>query len=112
MPFTPYRTDDASAELENVEIEVSTERFDRMAFARHAVDLVRPRRTTVAFCEGHLRVRVEGGRQWGKGDDARWAIVSVPQTASRRAIALAVATLMHTSEVPYALDVLLEDALL
>ncbi len=67
--------------------------FDRIAFAERALALVRPRGTTVAICEGHRRVRLERGRQWGRSPDARWAILSVPPNASRRAILDAVLTL-------------------
>ncbi len=69
------------------------ESFDRMAFAERALALVRPRGTTVAICEGHRRVRLERGRQWGGSPEARWAILSVPPNASRRAILNAVLTL-------------------
>ncbi len=69
------------------------ESFDRMAFAERALALVRPRGTTVAICEGSRRVRLERGRQWGGEPDARWAILSIPRNASRRAILNAVLTL-------------------
>lgn len=82
-------------ELERVEraedlVEVSDERFDRMAFAERAVALIRPPHTTVAICEGTSRVRVTSGRQWGGQDGARWAVLHVPRDASRQAIARAV----------------------
>lgn len=70
--------------------EVSDESFDRMAFAERAVALVRPPHTRVAICEGTRQVRVTSGRQWGRSSDARWALLSVPRNASRRAIARAV----------------------
>ncbi len=106
----PFRTD-PYAELETIEVETSTESFDRIAFARRAYELVAPKRTTVVFCEGTLRVRVTGGRQWGSGSPhARWAIVSIPPKASRRSIALAVAGFLRHENAPaepWALDVLL-----
>ena len=82
-------------ELERIELaedlaEVSGERFDRMAFAERAVALVRPEHTTVAICEGARRVEVTTGRQWGREEEARWAVLRVPPNASRRAIARAV----------------------
>jgi len=46
--------------------ETSDEHFDRAAFARRAIDIVRPRRTTIAICEGAARMRVESGRVWGR----------------------------------------------
>jgi hypothetical protein len=82
--------------------------FDRVAFAHRALDLLAPRKMTVAVCEGVYRLRVEAGRFWGRAPDERWAVVSVPPTASRRAIALAVAELSGET-LPYALDVLLSD---
>ena len=78
-----------------------------MAFAVAALDLVRPPRTRVALCAGTSRVRVESGRAWGRGEGARWAMLSIPARASRRAIALAVAELSRGTAAPWALDVLL-----
>jgi hypothetical protein len=100
--------------------ETSDERFDRGAFARRAIELVRPRRTTVAICEGATRLRVESGRLWGRpqalprdpdDSDERWALLAIPADASRRAIALAVAALAHGAHA-YALDVLIHEAAL
>lgn len=90
----------------------SGESFDRIAFAERAVALVRPHRTTVAICEGARRVRLETGRQWGaKRADARWAVLSVPRDASRRAIASAVLSLYGGGEPKaFALDVLMAEA--
>ncbi len=98
--------------------ESSDEDFDRGAFARHAIDLLRPARTTIAICEGASRMRVESGRQWGRprsgahdaGDTVeRWAMLAIPTHASRRAIALAVAELAQRPRA-YALDVLMGEA--
>jgi hypothetical protein len=100
-------------ELERIEevddvTQSSTESFDRIAFAEHALALVRPTGTTVAICEGSRRVRVEAGRQWGRPSGQRWAVLSVPGNASRRAIASAVLELSATGPSrPWALDVLL-----
>jgi hypothetical protein len=101
------RWDPSAREEERLEEEVSTEAFDRMAFARRALDLLRPKRMTIAVCEGTRRLRVEAGRLWGKGEAERWAMVCVPKTASRRAIAFAVVELAGGSADPYVLDVLL-----
>jgi hypothetical protein len=92
-------------EREEAVDETSDESFDRAAFARRALDIVRPPRTTVAICEGALRMRVESGRAWGLGPDARWAMLAIPPHASRRAIALAVTGLARVPP-PYALEVL------
>lgn len=101
-------------ELERIEeiddlSQRTTESFDRIAFAERALALVRPRGTTVAVCEGSRRVRVEAGRQWGAGGDQRWAVLSIPHDASRRAIASAVLELAGPSSTPrpWALDVLI-----
>jgi hypothetical protein len=88
--------------------EISDERFDRTAFARRAIDLVQPLRTTVALCEGASRVRVESGRVWGRGDE-RWAMIAIPAQASRRSIALAVMQLAGGAQ-PYTIDVLMDEA--
>jgi len=87
--------------------EEDDEAFDRMAFAAAALELVRPPKTRVALCAGASSVRVESGRAWGRGEGARWAMLSIPARASRRAIALAVAELARGTAAPWALDVLL-----
>lgn len=84
--------------------ETSDERFDRAAFAMQALELVRPPRTTVAVCSGS-RLRVETGRTWGRGPGERWAMLSIPPTASRRAIATAIAELASAPR-PWVLDLL------
>ncbi|MDB4933340.1 MAG: hypothetical protein JWP87_312 [Labilithrix sp.] len=100
-------------ELERIEevdetAQSSTESFDRIAFAERALALVRPPRTTVAICPGLRRVRVQAGRQWGGAAGERWAVLSVPMNASRRAIASAVLELGDgTTPRPWALDVLI-----
>jgi hypothetical protein len=73
--------------------EVSGESFDRIAFAERAVAIIRPSGTTVAICEGHRRVCIEIGRQWGGASEDRWAMLMIPAHASRRAILDAVLTL-------------------
>jgi hypothetical protein len=103
-------------ELERVEdvdesSQSSTESFDRIAFAERALELVRPPRTTVAICPGTRRVRVQAGRQWGAPIGQRWAVLSVPMNASRRAIANAVLELGDgTAPRAWALDVLIAGA--
>lgn len=99
-------------ELERIEqvddlSQVSSESFDRIAFAERALALVRPAGTTVAIRQGHRRVSVSAGRQWGARAGARWAILSVPRDASRRAIASAVLDLISGEPRAWALDVLM-----
>jgi hypothetical protein len=91
-------------------VETSDERFDRMVFAQHALDLVRLVGTRVAVCEGLSKVHVASGKNWRGGYD-RWAVLSIPPRASRRAIALAVAELAaQCPAAPFTFDVLLAGA--
>src|SRR5215472_16606813 len=105
MAFDWTRPSGEAGEEKRVLEEVSTERFDRLAFAHRALDLLHPAKVTVAVCEGVYRLHVDIGRAWGKPAGERWAVVSVPPTASRRAIALAVTGLVGGALDPYVLDV-------
>ncbi|HEX3343361.1 MAG TPA: hypothetical protein VHS09_02260 [Polyangiaceae bacterium] len=108
MPLRNHTADVALEPQREID-EISGEHFDRAAFARRALELVNPPRTTVAICEGASRMRVASGRLWGRARDEeteRWALLAIPQHASRRAIALAVAELAHLPR-PYVLDVLM-----
>jgi hypothetical protein len=95
---------DITQEREAFAAQTSYERFDRAAFARRALDLVRPFRVTVAICEDATRMRVEFGPQWRRRGET-WALLAIPRNASRRAIALAVAQLSSAPRA-WALDVL------
>jgi hypothetical protein len=97
---------DIDADVDRVASETSQEPFDRIAFARRALELVRPVQTRVALCDGArgMRVRVEAGPVWGRRPE-RWAVLAIPAQASRRAIALAVAELAGVPRA-YAFDVL------
>jgi hypothetical protein len=111
MPTLDLSRLDASEEERVLVDEGSADRFDRVAFALRAVEAVRPAGMTVAVCPAKAKLRVEAGRQWGRGPNQAWAIVSVPPTASREAIALAVSGLGIAREPgPYALDLLLAHA--
>jgi hypothetical protein len=102
-------------EIERIEpsedlAESSAESFDRLAFTERALELIRPPRMMVAICEGGRRVDVSSGRRWGHPQpDAKWAIVSVPRNASRRAIAAAVLGLHEGTARAWALDVLVSE---
>jgi hypothetical protein len=111
MPTLELSRRGASEEERILEDAGSRERFDRVAFAERAVDAVRPPRMTVAVCKGR-KLKVDAGRLWGRGEGETWAIVSVPEAASREAIALAVSRLGVTAGLssPYAFDVLLAQA--
>jgi hypothetical protein len=107
MPtLRPHHLLDVAREPVREVDETSDERFDRAAFARHALELLRPARTTVAICEGAGRMHVSAGRVWGGAPGQRWAMLAIPVAASRRAITLAVAELASVPR-PWALDVLL-----
>src|ERR1700704_2527962 len=95
------------SDVERELAEEDDEAFDPMAFAAAALDLVRPPKTRVALCAGATRVRIEAGRAWGRGEGARWAMLSIPARASRRAIALAITELTRGTNAPWALEVLL-----
>jgi hypothetical protein len=82
------------------------ERFDRIAFAMHALRLLSPPKVTVAIYRAGLRLRVERGRDLHAGAGATWATLGIPPHASRRQIALAVAELAGLAEVPYVVDLL------
>lgn len=89
------------------ERELDREIFDRLAYASHALRVLGMRRLTVALCPGATAVRVEEGRQLGKGPGARWAILSIPADASRVSIALAVLRLARRENDAYALDLVM-----
>jgi hypothetical protein len=104
MALKPDTVLDIGSDVDPFEAETSQEPFDRMAFARRALELVRPVQTRVALCEGARRMRVEMGPMWGRRPE-RWAVLAIPPHASRRAIALAVAELAGVPQA-YAFDVL------
>ena len=105
---SPFVQPDDRIESERTSDESDSEEFDRAAFALRALEIVRPMKTTVAICAGMSRLRVDAGRAWGRDPGERWALVSIPNTASRRAIALALSSLLPDTLVrPYALDALL-----
>ncbi len=89
----------------------SDEVFDRLAFAAHVlaqlVKYAHPRIEQVVVASGRYGVEVESGRYWGHGPEARWALMSVPESASSRAIVLAAASLAGDRTPAWTLDVLL-----
>jgi hypothetical protein len=94
-------------ELDAIDAETSLEAFDRLAFAREAIARMAPR-ARVAVCSGARQVRVLSGRLWGARSGGRWVLVSIPPSASRRAIVHAVAEAGLGAAVPaYFYDVLL-----
>ncbi|HEX7664385.1 MAG TPA: hypothetical protein VF407_07745 [Polyangiaceae bacterium] len=85
---------------DRIELEQSSETFDRVAFALEAMDRLPPRlRTVVVHETGAGRgVRIDESRSW--------AILSVDRTASRRAIAHAVASIAKQPIAAWSFDVL------
>jgi len=80
--------------------------FDRMKFARRALDILRPRGMRIALYEGRFDVRVETGREFANGRGKLWAMVGIPAHASREHIAVALAELLGVACVPYVIDLL------
>lgn len=81
------------------------ERFDRIAFAMRALGVLRPD-ATVAVYSRSLDLRVERGRDLGRGPSAEWAVVGIPPDASREHIAFALAELAGLEAVPFVVDLL------
>lgn len=101
-----HTLEEPTRELRELAHETSFESFDRLAFAQRALELLGPRRTRCIIAPSR-RMHVDSGRDWGRGEDARWATLYVPHDASRRAIAVAVIGLGGAPYTPYALDILM-----
>jgi hypothetical protein len=83
---------------------------DAMAFARRVLDILSPRRVSVALYEGCFDLRVEHGRDWNGAPNARWATVAIPAGETPERIALVLAELAGVAHVPYVLQTLLAAA--
>ena len=86
--------------------DAGQERFDRIAFALRALELLKPRKMTVAVFAGRFELKIERGRDWAKGPEATWAMVSIPPDASRERIILALTELSGLPATPWLLDTL------
>ncbi len=86
------------------------ERFDRIAYALHALDVLAPPALTVAVYPANLHLHVERGNDHRAGPPAEWAILGIPPHASRRQIAVAVADLAGLADTPYVVDLLVAAA--
>jgi len=82
------------------------EEFDRVSFTLAAVRVLGRHRLTVAVYRRQAGLRVESVRDLRGGEGARWVMMGVPPRASRAQIAHALADLAGVTEIPYALDVL------
>jgi hypothetical protein len=92
-------------ERRSVELE-DPDPFDRIAFAMHALRLLRPP-MTVAVYERHAGLIPERGRDFQNPGRYSWAMLGIPPHASREHIAYAVAELADVEDVPYAVSLLL-----
>lgn len=107
--FDRRREADASSrfvEFVDDEREHDREQFDRLAYAKRALRLLRVR-MTVALCAGTERINVQAGGLPGDASRGTWAIVSIPPDASRVGIALTLARLAGREHDAYVMDVLL-----
>ena len=81
--------------------------FDRIAFAMHALDILRPAGLRIVVYERTTDFRVERGREPSRpGED--WAMVGIPPHASRERIAWGLAELAGVDHVPFIIDVILQ----
>jgi hypothetical protein len=87
--------------------ELGNERFDRIAFATRALEILKPRGMTVAVFQTRFALKIERGRDWGRGPDATWAMVAIPPDATREKIILALTELSGLPVTPWLLDTLL-----
>jgi hypothetical protein len=87
--------------------ELGHERFDRIAFALRALEILKPRGMTVAVFHSRFSLRIERGRDWSGGPEATWAMVAVPPDATRENIVLALTELSGLPVTPWLLDTLL-----
>lgn len=112
MTLVPLRESDTHLQIidESRHIEPRDGRnFDRIAFAMRALRRLRPKQMTVAVYSAVSALRVERGRDLGRGKGATWAIVGIPPHASREHIAYALVELAGVASVPYAVQMLLAD---
>jgi hypothetical protein len=103
----PIELEEPRDELDRVaRDDHSNETFDRMTYAQELLSMLRPRDLRVVL--GRARygagVHVDAGRRWGHAPQARWALLTISQDASRRAIARAILALATESAPPYSVD--------
>ncbi len=80
--------------------------FDRVAFARRVLAILRPEKMSVAVYASSADLHVERGRAWGRGPGSEWAMVAIPGHASRAEIVLALAELSGLARAPFLVDLL------
>ena len=106
-PFNVYRYEDRTRR-DDVERRPD-QRFDRLTFALHALDLLSPARTRIAVFVSS-RLEVTQGLDLARGPGARWAMVGIPRDASAESIVLALTKIDGLDEKPYSLSITLEAA--
>lgn len=82
-----------------------TEEFDRVAFARRVLDVLKPQGVRVLLRDGRREFVIEQGRLWST-PDARWAMVAIPAQSSREDIVWTLVELIGYTPGPYRFDVM------
>jgi hypothetical protein len=82
-------------------------RFDRLAFAMRALDILRPPKMKVVVYERVRELRIEQGIDHERGPDATWAMVGIPPHASREHIAYELAKLVGFAEQAWVTAILI-----
>jgi hypothetical protein len=82
--------------------------FDRIAFAMRTIERLAPKRLTVAVYPSCNALNIQKGRDL-RSEGAEWALVGIPEHASREYIAYALAELAGVESVPYTVQMLLAD---
>jgi hypothetical protein len=80
--------------------------FDRVAFARRVLAVLRPARVSVAVYASGAELRVERGRAWADGPGAEWAMVAIPPQSSRAEIVYTLSSLAGLAHHPFIVDLL------
>ncbi len=105
-PAEDDRNDKRLVEFVRDERDYDREAFDRLAYARQLLRLLKVRRR-VALCVGTEKIQLDQGGWHGLPMQPPWAILSIPPDASRAHIALTIAQLAGRSRDPFLLDTLL-----
>jgi hypothetical protein len=83
--------------------------FDRMEFALEVLAALAPEHVDVMLYKTHHELRVDEGRAWRKSYGHMWALVGIPESATREEIVLCLIKLSGLEETPYWLSMLLAE---
>ena len=83
--------------------------FDRIAFACRVLAMLQPPKWSVALYLRGDDFHLDRGRDLRHGQDAIWATVGIPSSASRAEIAVALAELTGMRDVPFLVDLVAAD---